>query len=983
MCVCLFLGQGHDVAQRYRQSGNLDQALKYADPSVHPRFRAECVLAKARISLLAGTPIPTEELQESLDLFQKMSNASFEDFRLMAESALILGKGQSSVDMLKNAHTWYLKAQHVCGQIQSISYQLQCDGFTMNIHAQEKIIETLRKNIALVVSLSKSSTARSQLDKANIETCHRFFGLVTDQGKMKMLLHEGPRMLTLNNLTQKLKIRTNDDAFEEKDANMAIRDSLMTELLETTSHLKRSLLQDLEKYQLCRDFVRGRSCPRQAGVSQDTGACSARHQPHDHDSYKMLMSILGQIISVNNLDTEALQGVKDVVITEYVEGKMKYQKGMDELKYTNLLLDELFPKYYHPRVMTHSVKFTHELIRLVSGHQVIMFSMKQRSRKLQEEMQSADDGLAATENLLKIFWLEMITNGTPDNLLDCIYDAERVYGKALTTSRQKPSNLGIFKAHGPSGTNHLCFFRKFISAFQLLYKNGDLMVAFGDLMIFWDFLARRPLMPLLPTLASCLQILEVQTVLAAGIYLRHSLEPTPVLLPASYLAAVNFWDSIFKAKFSTEHHSMYYVIQQYKPGLLWKMQFEGRLRKLVKIFCGKAFRSFNIMGDSFTQEALETGECERTLILSLVLLCNSGLNTILPVDCGSVIREALSRIDTSHLQNVPPRITDALSGIRTASTQVQFVIILKTLLMKREDEFLYRCHWDWRRINGISYHGIMYQKFEKLDFVGMRNFEPMVTSIDHQKFLAGPGKYTPTKWQTDKVPGVPGDDPDGSLQEEKIQITEAEILELQAQQRRAEEEKKQQQQIEAENSAAEEPISPLHDRIRIDDDMCGMCKIYFRKESALVQGIDEEMEEADADEEREQTEETKKEEAVQPTKGEHLKSLDHEQNVIEFKNYARCHDKKILPLQTDIQAFETELNRDSPKAVLELLQDRRFEMRDLEQKMEKMMADIERDCRWGATVDLNRAYDDLKDLFANVKTSYKLLKDEQEQVRTP
>ncbi len=985
-CVCVFSGQAHDVAQKYRQIGKLDQALEYADPDTHPRFRVECILAKARISLRARKPIPTEELQESLDLFQKIRSASSEDLCLKAECTLLLGKDQSDISLLNEALSCYLKGQHVCGQVESASCLRQCNGFTMDIHAKGKIIGTLRKNIALVVSLSKTSTARSQLEKGNIETCHRFFGLATDQGKMRMLVHEGPRMLMLPNLKQQLNIRTERDAFEEKDANMAIRDYLMTELLKATSDVKSSLLQDLQRHQLCRDFVLGRSCPGQAAGSQDTVVCNARHQSHDHDSYKMLISILGQIISVNNLDTEALHGVKDMAIIEYVEAKMKYQKGMDELKYTNLLMDELFPKYYHPRVMTYIVKITYDLIRLISSEAVI-FSMKQRLKKLQREMQSAGDGLANTEKLLKVFWLEMITTGKTDSLYRFMIEEEAVYEKAVNR-KQNPNRLGIFSIRLQSGRLYWCSFRKFISAFEALYKKENPMDAFGDLMMFFSFLAKFPYTPLLPTLASCLQIMEIQIVLVAGIYLRHSLRPTPVLLPASYLAALNFWDTIFRAKLSADGRSLYSVIQYFVPQVRWQGQFNGRLRTFTNIFCGAThrYRNFNILGRSFTQEALESGECERTLILSLVLLCNSGISSVLPLDCGNVIWQTLSWIDTSHLQNVPPRIAEALDGIRTATTQVHLVMTLKTLLMKREDEFLYRCNWDWQTIGRGSNHGIMYHKFEKLNFVETRIFEPMVKSVSNQRIQGGPAMHTPAKWQTDKVCNIPDDDLEGSLPEEEMQMTETQIWELQEQKMRAEEEKKM-QQMEAEKSAAETAsVSPLYDRIQVDDDMCGICKIPFRKVSALVRGMDDEMEESVVDEEREQKGETKKQDADTtvaadyPTKEGHLKSQSHGQKAIEFENFVRCHDKKIVPLQNDIQTFRTNLERDSPGKVLEDLGNNLYEMGVLQKKMEKMMGDIERDCQWGATVDLNRAYDDLKDLFATVKTSYKLMKEEGEQV---
>ncbi|XP_033107816.1 TPR and ankyrin repeat-containing protein 1-like [Anneissia japonica] len=297
------------------------------------------------------------------------------------------------------------------------------------------------------------------------------------------------------------------------------------------------------------------------------------------------------------------------------------------------------------------------------------------------------------------------------NLCKCLdtkenkYDSN-VYLKTLNVHRLVNEDPHVTKQWKTWGMSYECcrmannFMDKVLEYTNNLYVRGDTIEAITSCITFLVFITKQPSIPLLPSIANILAIIEHAFSVACAVTAKT--QQCEVFLPASYLGQIQFQDELCRAP--NRKFNFYQALDLTDHSK--RNQLLGQVQNFVEMMAyGGEFPGFKIISDAFNStKCIESGEAQRSLILALVMLCN--YRTLLSNESAFNLRCQILTIQTD--QHYPPRLAKAVKDVKNAKTLEDILNVLQELLLQRENESLLTCLWSSQRSN--RYHKLNYKK---------------------------------------------------------------------------------------------------------------------------------------------------------------------------------------------------------------------------------------------------------------------------------
>ncbi|KAI0224964.1 TPR and ankyrin repeat-containing protein 1 [Lamellibrachia satsuma] len=665
-------GRASEAAEAFYEAGELEMALQYASAESQLSFRAECLLSASRHIMSHDESSDDEQcraekyLLEALSLFliigDRLRHDSAEAKLLLgrsAETKLLLGRLTNDSSKLTEAYTMFYELHNDIGQIMCTKDLLDQHALHDNDDSCSKCLRCLQMLFDLVAALE---CAKNALEKDQTQHVRQFYGLQdTDKRREYRLMHgQGARI----NACIPVKIRSmSTNTLEEKHAHDYIISDLVAMVPGIVSAVRGKATDAVSKNRSCEQYLSGLACDD----------CSRQHFVATQEQCKHLARAIMWLVQLDVLIAATLKC--------HFMGKLNLQdrKILKDLetkrpdKWLHEFYQVLFP--IDGRVSDVTVEFVRSIRENTRvWYRIMDFTEEWLWKTLDHENRQAN-----TDNLIMIHNIRLICQPNLENLNSLLLQEEKWYKEHKSRS---PPDLGIHKACG------LIYFRKYIEGAMQLYRKRDPVEAFACLNMLLHFTARRPRAPLLPSIANAAMILEQQVILAACLCL-HFRSGTAVLLPECYLSAVKFRDALHTRKSTV---GLYNIVHQYTGQWLGP----GRVISLVEIMCGYINDGFDMIADVLgSDDLIKSGECERVLILVLVMLSNAGFNKPIPLKAENLLRERLAAVSFSDGLKIPSRLATALSEIKAASCKRDVVLALRHLLEKRDPKApLRKCVWN-------------------------------------------------------------------------------------------------------------------------------------------------------------------------------------------------------------------------------------------------------------------------------------------------
>ena len=641
--------------------------------SDNPEFVAECHLSGAKKFLVKpnnsnNLSTAIKHLTEAEGLFSRCN-----DSLKKAETQLLLGHLQKDVAKIRQASRYFIKELHTAGESECIDKIIELSPPSVRNRVFHHKLEHL---IQLICALFECKTADEERQRL---LCQEYFGLVPG-GKADQLhiqSHEGARITSI--LWAKIKTLTGDVNAERVRHNIA-ESCLIPRALRWMRWMRKGLLADRRKLAQCRDYVIGKPC-----TMKPLGTCPHLHEPYLSNDVVELVKCLTELIEIDGIFNKAslLVGYKSANgLTKEIQQCKKEQSET-----CRCLYDVFFPEHCHQRIIGHQVdraplKEILELVQLPVIKRQMNIFVEDEKRKADSLHQSAD-----TNVYLMCHGINQLTGESSKAIEDWVTQEE----KACLTWQQKenwryphPHGMLPLYPHKPR-KGYKSYKRYHLASIDSLYSRCD---GIQSLLSFKDFMETAGSAGdfLLPSISNTVAMIEarVTLVLAIGAKCRHCV----VAIPSSYLAQAAFFDAIHCQ--GHQINAFYIAVKQMASP---DERTSECVRFLVDLICGigKTGSNFNVLARAFASEdCINTGLAERTLILVLVMLCNAGM--ALPDQIINDILTALKCISQSN--HLPKRVLSALN-IQSARSRTFALRILKKLLAAHhEDEKLRVCVWN-------------------------------------------------------------------------------------------------------------------------------------------------------------------------------------------------------------------------------------------------------------------------------------------------
>ncbi|KAM9308233.1 TPR and ankyrin repeat-containing protein 1 [Gastrophryne carolinensis] len=683
-----------EAASLMREHGKL---LEAANLTRRIEFRASCLLSAAR-QKLATDEDPSDVLAEALKLFGDTSS------NIEATEALLLqGVSENSLKKISDAFFKFRHAAYHAGVAESLFLALACE------EPNPKLLFMALFGLESLVCLLKAlKETRTNAERDMVRSCLDFFGIVQlDEQQCSVLKHEGARFCQI------LK-EENVDLWDLKDVKLVLQNHFLKNLCDIAETV---LAKNYPS--ICSNYIVGLDC-----VAED---CPHFHQPLQQFELKSILrskinviTVCGWLIEARNLN-EDYSDVLDNIVKTY------------GFKYCESLLGQIFTKHFHLRILSENTKICREILLNIStqGKTVLNSFLLLFLRESKENLRQS------TDLWLQIMQICSLLSRYPDGL-QCLLEAEE---KQYEIEYAKQMN----KVHNPRGErikhlegrygmlkpdtsdhlpkeSHVHFFRLLQASVDELYDKRNPDSCKKYFYRFMNLLVKKCIEPLIPNIGNTVMLIEFQLILCLSVLMRFS--GCMAWLPKSYISILHFWETMFRKKNSLK--DTYTILWEYKPQNVTKLiaHFRHHLHYLVRVLFGEENYAFNVLLDAFKCVGyVSSGEAERTLVLSLVLMLN------LP-DVGPLLKPCILKANASlkDLQNtyplrVPDRLVMAVERLASTTKEEDVFKLLEDLLAQRDSERLVQCSWRWDigygkgQIRGIYFNdSFRFQKYTSLYF---------------------------------------------------------------------------------------------------------------------------------------------------------------------------------------------------------------------------------------------------------------------------
>ncbi|KAM5158269.1 TPR and ankyrin repeat-containing protein 1 [Mantella aurantiaca] len=661
-----------EAASLMREHGKL---LEAANLTRRREYRASCLLAAARRSLVNDQD-PDDTLLEALHIFRETNNKVE-----AAEAILLQGILEKSFNKIKESFNMFFNVSHSAGMVESLFHALTCEA------SNSKLLFMASYGLEFLLQLVKSlKETRTNADREMVKSCLDFYGIVQLDQQFTILEHEGARFSQIQSEEQ-------SEPKELKDVKLLLEKHLLNRLNEIGVKILENGCLDI-----CNNFIVGLEC--------DVENCPNAHQPLQHFELKRILRSKVNLITICGLLIEAQK--LSVEFSDYFETTSKTYG----FKYCESLLNSLFAKHFHMRILSTNPKMCKEILSNISVPAKTMLNtfltslLRRNKRDLRE----------STDLWLQIMQICSLLSHYPDVLQRCLNKEEIHYESEYEKQNNKVNDSpvdgnrikyiegrqGMLKPDttgGLSRMHHIHFFRLLQASVDELYINKNPDGCKKYFYRFMNLVVRKCIEPLIPNIGNTVMLLEFQFILCCAVLMRFS--KYTVLLPKSYISIVHFWETMFRKKNVLK--DTYSILWEYKTKDVGRLiaHFQHHLTYLAAVLCGHEKEEFNVLLDAFNSvDCISSGEAERSLVFCLVMMVN--LQGVVSEKARPILRKHIPQLQKNikdlqknFPQTIPKRLVSAVDKVTSTDKDGDLIHLLENLLAQRDDERLVECTWKW------------------------------------------------------------------------------------------------------------------------------------------------------------------------------------------------------------------------------------------------------------------------------------------------
>ncbi|XP_075403192.1 TPR and ankyrin repeat-containing protein 1 [Tenrec ecaudatus] len=693
-------GRREEAALLMKQHGYLLEAARL---TTNKEFQASCLLGAARLNVARDSDLEHTKgiLREALDLCYQTGQLSG-----IAEAQFLQGVILRDFQKLKRAFFNFDTLNHSAGVVEAL-YEVASHCET----EPEIILALAPAGLEVLLNLVRAlKKVTNNAEKEMVKSCFEFFGISQVDAKYCQIAQNDPgpilRIIVDLDLTSEEK-KTKDHFLILTDhVNFALNRHLLSRLCQISQSLLAKTYRGI-----CVRFTVGLKCEEEN--------CEDFHRPLRRCEARSLVQSKINLVAINGLLLEAKQTFPKI-LAEGLE-EIDYILSPDMYGPCKSLLNVLFPKHFHQRILSENPMSCKEILKPhYKSFRPYRFALKQYIHFLFQN-ESARSRRESTDLWLRAMQAFLVSSNFPEEFEKLLHQEEDSYHRELKAlesekeERGRGSRLkgveGKFGMLVPNkddeGTEkiHLCFIRLLENCIDqfYVYKNPeDYMMLFFR---FMNVLIRRCKEPLIPSIGNTLALLEFQFIHCAVLVAR--LRKSAILcLPRSYISLLHYWEFLL-CKTDKGCRDVFLLIQEYKPKDVPRavQDLRSHLSYLVKVFCGSENVNFNVLLDAFGDiNYVVSGEAERSLVLCLVMLVNA--QELLQPYCKPLLcrhfqemERRLVRMRVNCYAQVPKRLIFQLRRVmrrvRVAIDVKEVAEVLQDLLSERDEEYLMDCHWRW------------------------------------------------------------------------------------------------------------------------------------------------------------------------------------------------------------------------------------------------------------------------------------------------
>ncbi|XP_077160160.1 TPR and ankyrin repeat-containing protein 1 isoform X2 [Paroedura picta] len=682
-------GRDEEAAKLMKQHGFV---LEAADLTNQKDFRASCLLAAARLSIMGVHKLQNvkEILEEALELCKQENQKAGR-----AEALYLMGTKEKDFYMLKEAFHRFLKVNHYAGAVEALFGATQCDEKSENIL---RLVASC--GIGTILSLVKAfQKADTNAEKEMVKSCFDYFGIAPIDRKLcQVSQNEAGCLLEFlsEHSTTREKKTSSQLVVTLEEIKSALKKHFFNRLVAITHNLLKQNFPNI-----CRKFIAGLKC--------EDENCEDFHSPLSRREIKSIFQCKKYLAAVNGLLLKAKQVFpKDVFPME--PNPIDEILTADKYALCKSLIEAFFPKHFHLRMASENPVACKEILSLRCDRTFDPCRMVLREYITWEfKNETAQNRRESTDLWMRVMQVFALTSSYPEEFerLACREEDEYTRELKLLADRGRVRLKGIEGRYGmlmpdkyaeSTESTYLCFIRLLQYSMDQLYVHRNVEECRWLFYRFMNVLVVKCIDPLIPSIRNTVTLLEFQFVLGCAVLMRLCKNMT-LCLPKSYISLFHYWDFLFRGEYNKDF--TYSVIQDYKPEDTKKAikDFKKHLIYLAKVLCG--YEDFSVLVDAFSDpDYLTSGEAERTVVLCLVMLINA--DQVLSWESKMIlakhfpsIKKGLLEVKKNSPSKVPERLLRIVGLMSTVSEVKEVVEALKELLFLRDEEFLADCCWRW------------------------------------------------------------------------------------------------------------------------------------------------------------------------------------------------------------------------------------------------------------------------------------------------
>ena len=667
-------GRFAEAANLMKENGRFIEATKYSG-NLH--FVAKCFVSAART--LRHTD--TEEFAELIDGPLERAGELFEECRDTngeAEVSLMFAMMYRDSELADYSQSIFSEARNTCGEIESYSLLFQLRNLWNDI-PMPSFLKALQKLLNLVIALHKPNSTNAE--QRDIDKCEEYFGLSSgrDTQTRSAFVRSGDRFVSILRERCPQLVQGNKVTVSVAEAHRHISHHLGEEAIKLVRASKEALRSAVNLNSLCRKLEIGVPC-----VSPEK--CKFRHESCTKEHFDQVFQAVFFLIHLNALLAKFAHSYSNYDTKDGLSQKL-LGHDVHDFQACRRLYSVIFPKAGQQAVFLSKEQVSalrkHGMVRERLATYAVTFWRKQQS----EERLCNADAFVKVSRIMQLVGLSSKT-------AVWLSLEEKEFNKKASLDKKLVSD-------GMLNDKNSGYFRSY---FRLFEDGKHFLTTYGNVLNSTHFTIRRFLsLPAcrvtmsVPRISNTVSLLEHQLIACLALFTRLFGDyDYPILLPASYLSLVDFWNVVNCSE--KKHYGLFEAVEHTAnslPPYKALRQVQSLLEYLVKLMCGGVSQHFNVIFDAFkSPECLASGETERVLVLALTMLCNCGKG--IPTVCQGYLLNNLRNVSAERFYSA--RIREVVETVHHSTGLQDIVVALQTLLRHR-NELIHNLRWQSKSLS--------------------------------------------------------------------------------------------------------------------------------------------------------------------------------------------------------------------------------------------------------------------------------------------